>query len=122
MLFFDKNFFCSNLSWIIFKVSGDGLIVHLLSSFFNTSLFPDSISYVIISHFSASSEIAISSLKSAVISFAPALDAGQFCVGSSTITSDICSGIFFAASVNINPNWPPPIIPKIFANSNYHNY
>ena len=44
------------------------------------------------------------SLKSATICSAPTSDAEQFSFGSKTITFDICSGIFFAASVSIIPN------------------
>ena len=39
--------------------------------------------------------------------------AGQFFVGSKTITFEISDFILLAASVSIMPNWPPPIIPSI---------
>ena len=43
-------------------------------------------------------------LKSAIICSAPTCDAGQFSVGSNTMIFEICSGIFFAASVIIMPS------------------
>jgi len=60
------------------------------------------------------STIASLSLKSAIICSAPTNDAEQFWFGSKTITLDMCSGIFLAASVSIIPSCPPPIIPRIF--------
>ena len=110
-----KNFFWVNLSWIIRKVSGDGLISHVDSKLFKTVLSPDSISYVIISLLSANSFIDDLSLKSATICSAPTFTAGQFSVGSRTIIFDMSNGMLLAASVNIMPNWPPPIIPSILA-------
>ena len=64
------------------------------------------------SAFEASSIIAFLSLKSAIICFAPTCDAGHPLVGSKTITSEISFGNLLAASVNIIPSCPPPIIPK----------
>ena len=84
------------------KVDGDGSIFAF--SLLNTSVFPDSISYVIMSDCSASFRIAISSLKSPTICFAPDCEAGQFSVGSSTVISDISSVKFWAASVIIIPS------------------
>ena len=51
-----------------------------------------------------SSTIAFLSEKFPTICFAPAFAAGQFTLGSSTITSEMCSGICLAASVSIIPN------------------
>ena len=89
---------------MISSVSGDGLISHVSSKLFKTWLSPDSISYVIISHFFASSLMADASLKSATICSAPTFDAGQFFVGSNTITFEISDFILLAASVSIMPN------------------
>ena len=66
------------------------------------------------SDFCDNSIIASLSLKSATICSAPTWAAGQFSVGSNTITFVMWSGIFFAASDNIIPNCPPPIIPSTF--------
>ena len=98
---------------MIRKVSGEGFISVFASNFFKTSLFPDSISYVMISDNSDNFFIDSSSLKSAIICSAPTFAAGQFSVGSKTITLEISSFIFCAASVSIIPNCPPPIMPKI---------
>ena len=89
MLFSNKNDFCKNLSWIIFNVSGDGLISAFFSTDFKTSLSPDSISYVMISDFSDNSMIASLSLKSATICSAPTNDAEQPGFGSNTIIFDL---------------------------------
>ena len=97
---------------MILNVSGEGFISVFSSNFFNTSLFPDSISYVIMSDNSDNFFIASSSLKSAMICCAPTFAAGQFSVGSKTIIFEISSK-FCAASVSIMPNCPPPIIPRV---------
>ena len=85
-------------------MSGEGLISVLFLIVFKTSLLPNSMSYVRISVLLAKSIIAFSSLKSATICFAPTLAAGQFSVGSITMTSEMCSDIFLAASVSIIPS------------------
>ena len=59
----------NDLDWFIPKVDGDGSIFAF--SLPNTSVFPDYISYVIMSDCPASFRIASSSLKSPTICFAP---------------------------------------------------